>query len=72
MCCSPTCKCRAPSTASRWRPWRGSSTRTLVVILTSGKWTSGDTDVPEGAVFVAKPYSTGAVAQLVKALVKPH
>jgi CheY-like chemotaxis protein len=43
----------------------------LVVILTSGKWITGDADVPEGAVFVAKPYSTGAVAQLVKALVKP-
>jgi CheY-like chemotaxis protein len=43
----------------------------LMVILTSGKWIGGEADVPEGAVFVAKPYSTGAVAQLVKALVKP-
>jgi two-component system, response regulator PdtaR len=43
----------------------------LVVILTSGKWTRTDDDVPEGAVFVEKPYSIDAVAQLVKALVKP-
>jgi len=44
----------------------------LVVILTSGKWIRSDDDVPEGAVFLAKPYSIDAVAQLVKALVKPH
>jgi hypothetical protein len=33
--------------------------------------TCTDDDVPEGAVFVEKPYSIDAVAQLVKALVKP-
>jgi CheY-like chemotaxis protein len=43
----------------------------LVVIFTSGEWTGGDDAVPEGAVFVAKPYRVAAVARLVRALVRP-
>lgn len=44
----------------------------LPVILTSGQWTAAPGQgAPDGAVFIQKPYSVGAVAQLVKALVKP-
>jgi DNA-binding NtrC family response regulator len=42
----------------------------LHVIMTSGQWAATDAEVPEGAVFLQKPYSVGAVAQLMKALVK--
>jgi DNA-binding NtrC family response regulator len=42
----------------------------LHVIMTSGQWTATTADVPEGAMFVQKPYSLEAVARLVKALVK--
>jgi CheY-like chemotaxis protein len=44
----------------------------LHVIMTSGQWVGTNADVPEGALFLQKPYSVGAVAQLMKALVKAH
>jgi len=40
------------------------------VIMTSGLWTARTRAAPEGVVFLQKPYSVEAVAQLVKALVK--
>ncbi len=41
----------------------------LHVVMTSGRGTCAE--VPDGAVFVQKPYSVEAVAQLMRALVKP-
>ena len=40
------------------------------VIMTSGRWASASEDVPFGAVFVQKPYSVAALAQLIRVLVK--
>ncbi|HZZ90411.1 MAG TPA: response regulator [Caulobacteraceae bacterium] len=42
----------------------------LHLILTSGRWTHAGDEVPDGAVFLQKPYSLDAVAQLVQQLVK--
>jgi DNA-binding NtrC family response regulator len=42
----------------------------LHLILTSGHWTHAGDQVPDGAVFLQKPYSLDAVVQLVKQLVK--
>ena len=42
----------------------------LHVILTSGLWTGQGKEVPDGIVFLQKPYEIDAVVQLVKTLVK--
>lgn len=42
----------------------------LHVIMTSGQWARRGAQVPEGAVFVQKPYSLDAIAKLMKALAK--
>jgi len=38
--------------------------------MTSGQWTAKRGEVPDGVVFLRKPYSLDDVAQLVKALAK--
>ena len=42
----------------------------LHVIMTSGRWAGANAEIPEGAMFLQKPYSLQAVARLIKALVK--
>jgi two-component system, response regulator PdtaR len=42
----------------------------LHVIMTSGEWAPTNAQIPDGAVFVQKPYSLEALAQLLKALVE--
>lgn len=41
----------------------------LHVIITSGLWARAGEPVPEGAIFVEKPYSVEAVSALMKSLV---